>query len=154
MSVCVYSRFSSVPASVLLDQLGSVVRPDRRKVKVVKADRQESPKHVTVNMADAETARNMWWRLTRLTRLTRIRIFQIYTCNRNWEFFYWCYYISLYHNMFRPLRAIIKKIQYIILFLNQLSVAIAGIYSETCIRRNRMGPKIFSTLDKLPHYTK
>jgi hypothetical protein len=28
------------------------------------------------------------------------------------------------------------------------------IYSETCIRRNRMGPKIFSTLDKFPHYTK
>jgi hypothetical protein len=27
-------------------------------------------------------------------------------------------------------------------------------YSETCIRRNRMGPKIFSTLDKFPHYTK
>jgi hypothetical protein len=27
--------------------------------------------------------------------------------------FYWCYYISLYHNMFRPLRAIIKWIQYI-----------------------------------------
>jgi hypothetical protein len=28
------------------------------------------------------------------------------------------------------------------------------LYSETCIRRNRMGPKIFSTLDKFPHYTK
>jgi hypothetical protein len=28
------------------------------------------------------------------------------------------------------------------------------IYSETCIRRNRMGPKMFSTLDKFPHYTK
>jgi hypothetical protein len=28
------------------------------------------------------------------------------------------------------------------------------IYSETCISRNRMGPKIFSTLDKFPHYTK
>jgi hypothetical protein len=27
-------------------------------------------------------------------------------------------------------------------------------FSETCIRRNRMGPKIFSTLDKFPHYTK
>jgi hypothetical protein len=27
-------------------------------------------------------------------------------------------------------------------------------YSETCIRRNRMGPKIFSTLDTFPHYTK
>jgi hypothetical protein len=27
-------------------------------------------------------------------------------------------------------------------------------YSETCIRWNRMGPKIFSTLDKFPHYTK
>jgi hypothetical protein len=27
-------------------------------------------------------------------------------------------------------------------------------YSETCIRRNRKGPKIFSTLDKFPHYTK
>jgi hypothetical protein len=25
---------------------------------------------------------------------------------------------------------------------------------ETCIRRNRTGPKIFSTLDKFPHYTK
>jgi hypothetical protein len=29
-----------------------------------------------------------------------------------------------------------------------------SLYSETCIRRNRMGPKIFSTLDKFPHYTK
>jgi hypothetical protein len=28
------------------------------------------------------------------------------------------------------------------------------IYSETCIKRNRMGPKIFSTFDKFPHYTK
>jgi hypothetical protein len=28
------------------------------------------------------------------------------------------------------------------------------LYSETCIRRNRKGPKIFSTLDKFPHYTK
>jgi predicted phage tail protein len=28
------------------------------------------------------------------------------------------------------------------------------IYSETCMRRNRMGPNIFSTLDKFPHYTK
>jgi hypothetical protein len=28
------------------------------------------------------------------------------------------------------------------------------IYSETCIRRNPKGPKIFSTLDKFPHYTK
>jgi hypothetical protein len=27
-------------------------------------------------------------------------------------------------------------------------------YSETCIGRNRMGTKIFSTLDKFPHYTK
>jgi hypothetical protein len=27
-------------------------------------------------------------------------------------------------------------------------------YSETCIRRNRMGPKIFSTFDKFPRYTK
>jgi hypothetical protein len=28
------------------------------------------------------------------------------------------------------------------------------LYSETCIRQNHMGPKIFSTLDKFPHYTK
>jgi hypothetical protein len=28
------------------------------------------------------------------------------------------------------------------------------IYSETCIRQNRTGPKIFSTLEKFPHYTK
>jgi hypothetical protein len=27
--------------------------------------------------------------------------------------FYWCYYFSLYHNMFRALRAILKWIQYI-----------------------------------------
>jgi hypothetical protein len=39
-----------------------------------------------------------------------IRIFQTHTCNRNWEFFYWCYYISLYYNLFRPLRAILRWI--------------------------------------------
>jgi hypothetical protein len=37
---------------------------------------------------------------------------------------YWCYYICLYHNMFRPLRAIIRRIQYIILFLNIFEKAI------------------------------
>jgi hypothetical protein len=42
--------------------------------------------------------------------LVHVRIFQTYTRNRNWEF-YWCYYISLYHNMFLPLRAILRWIQ-------------------------------------------
>jgi hypothetical protein len=41
-----------------------------------------------------------------------VTIFQTYTCNRNWEF-NWCYYISLYHYMFRPLWAILRRIQYI-----------------------------------------
>jgi hypothetical protein len=36
----------------------------------------------------------------------------------------------------------------------RLKEALYILYSETCIRRNRMGPKIFSTLDKFPHYTK
>jgi hypothetical protein len=40
-----------------------------------------------------------------------------------------------------------------LLFSRQISRG-CWMYSETCIRRNRMGPKIFSTLDKFPHYTK
>jgi hypothetical protein len=37
---------------------------------------------------------------------------------------------------------------------SKVAVRIMLLYSETCIRRNRMGPKIFFTLDKFPHYTK
>jgi hypothetical protein len=45
-----------------------------------------------------------------LLRNVHLRIFQTYARNRNWEFD-WCYYISLYHNMFRALRAILRWIQ-------------------------------------------
>jgi hypothetical protein len=41
------------------------------------------------------------------------KTFQIYTCNRNWEFFI-DVIISPYHYMFRPLRAILRWIQYVI----------------------------------------
>jgi hypothetical protein len=49
--------------------------------------------------------------------LSYVRIFQIYTSNSNWEFVYWCYYISLYHYMFSALRAILRRIQYVIFFI-------------------------------------
>jgi hypothetical protein len=42
----------------------------------------------------------------------------------------------------------------IICFSSKLAKSYVCLYNETCIRRNRMGPKIFSTLDKFPHYTK
>jgi hypothetical protein len=88
-----------------------------------------------------------------------IRILQTYTCNRNWEsfidviispcittcfgpygpssgeynissYFYWCYHISLYHNMFRPLRAILRWIQYIILLRSRMHPTKIKLHSD------------------------
>jgi hypothetical protein len=59
-----------------------------------------------------------------MLRNVHVRIFQTYTCNRNWEFFI-DVIIPLYHYMFRPLRAILRWIQYVIYILNIVEKALA-----------------------------
>jgi hypothetical protein len=57
----------------------------------------------------------------KLTNIFRhVRMSQIIYQQSQLKDFYWCCYLSLYHYMFRPPRAILMWIQYITLFINIL----------------------------------